>query len=322
MGQGGHFSADTSSELLRNQPSITNTEELARSLMESLDITQICLDLLGELKAAQGSGAPTPCKAVRKEYLVCLQCRRRLMGSCPHRSEPTAAEQDLPVLAAILYSVDLLVHEEDLQLELGLGFELAIGGEPLYVWEITQRLPEIAPERCCEECNAPLPGSSGNSESLQALFPVLRALGTPKGPMRPARQDARAPPARQTWTQYGDAGSADLQPAGQGESLPSLAPTGPLPSWAQPPSREALDRLRRVGMEPLPWVGYKGLGQGLSLQRIRQACSKLKTRVRRSVRAKPCWSSAPSGAGEGDQTLPFHLRFKVDALFHAMAMEA
>ncbi|KAM6270327.1 uncharacterized protein M6G45_002473 [Spheniscus humboldti] len=226
------------------------------------------------------------------------------------------------MLAAILYSVDLLVHEEDLQLELGLGFELAIGGEPLYVWEITQRLPEIAPERCCEECNAPLPGTSGNSESLQALFPVLRALGTTKGPTRPARQDARAPPARRTWTHCGDTSSADVQPAGQGESLPSLASTGPLPLWAQPPSREALDRLRRVGMEPLPWVGYKGLGQGVSLQRIRQSWSKLKTSVRRSVGAERGWSSAPNGAAEGDQTLPFHLRFKVDALFHAMAMEA
>ncbi|KAM6270355.1 uncharacterized protein M6G45_002500 [Spheniscus humboldti] len=282
MGQGGNFSADTSSELLRNQPSITNMEELARSLMESLDVTQICLDLLGELKAAQDSGAPTLCKAVRKEYLVCLQCRRRLMGSCPHRSEP-AAEQDLPMLAAILYSVDLLVHEEDLQLELGLGFELAIGGEPLYVWEITQRLPEIAPERCCEECNAPLPGTSGNSESLQALFPILRALGTTKGPTRPASH---------SWSR----GKRRFQKSGTGANKKGRIRPAQGTLYTEHPRRQ-------VGQD-------------------RQSWSKLQTKVRRSVGAERGWSSAPNGTTEGDQTLPFHLRLKVDALFHATAVEA
>jgi len=64
-GQGGHCSADTSSELLRNQPSITTMEELARSLMESLDITELCLALLGQLKGKQPSQAPVFCGAVR-----------------------------------------------------------------------------------------------------------------------------------------------------------------------------------------------------------------------------------------------------------------
>ena len=106
-----------------------------------------------------------------------------------------------------------------------------------------------------------------------------------------------------------------------------MVPTWPLPPWAQPPSPAALDRLRKVGMEPLPLVGYKGLGQGISLQRIWQSWSKLKSSVRSSIRAE--WgqlriagTSAPSGATEGDQTLPLDLRFKVDALFHAMVMEA
>ncbi|XP_072711585.1 uncharacterized protein [Ciconia boyciana] len=193
--QGGNVSADTSSELLRNQPSITNMEELARSLMESLDITQICLDLLGKLKETQPSTAPVLCGDVKKEHLVCPQCRRCLVGSCPHYSEPMA-EQELPVLAAFLHTVDILVHEEDLQLEVGLGFELAVGGEPGYVWEITQRLPEIAPERCCKDCKAPLPRSPGESEGSQPFFPVLRAQGAAAGEMGAARQDARAPPAR------------------------------------------------------------------------------------------------------------------------------
>ncbi|KAM7119525.1 uncharacterized protein J5F26_003675 [Ciconia maguari] len=324
--QGGNVSADTSSELLRNQPSITNMEELARSLMESLDITQICLDLLGELKETQPSTAPVLCGDVKKEHLVCPQCRRCLVGSCPHYSEPMA-ERDLPVLAAFLHTVDILVHEEDLQLEVGLGFELAVGGEPGYVWEITQRLPEIAPERCCKDCKAPLPRSPGESEGSQPFFPVLRAQGAAAGEMGAARQDARAPPARQAGTEGRDSSSAGLPPAGQGESLPSLAPTQPLPPRAQPPSPTALDRLRRVGMKPLPWVGYKGLGQGLGLQRISQAWCKLKARVQSSVGAKWAWlweaeSSAPDGTTEEDQKLPFDLRFKVEALFRAMAMEA
>ena len=326
MDQGGNVSADTSSELLRNQPSITNMEELARSLTESLDITQICLDLLGKLKETQPSTAPVLCGDVKKEHLVCPQCRRCLVGSCPHYSEPMA-EQELPVLAAFLHTVDILVHEEDLQLEVGLGFELAVGGEPGYVWEITQRLPEIAPERCCKDCKAPLPRSPGESEGSQPFFPVLRAQGAAAGEMGAARQDARAPPARQAGTEDRDRSSAGLPPAGQGDSLPSLAPTQPLPPWAQPPSPTALDRLRRVGMKPLPWVGYKGLGQGLGLQRISQAWCKLKARVQSSVGAKWAWlweaeSSAPDGTTEEDQTLPFDLRFKVEALFRAMAMEA
>ena len=326
-GQGGNCRAASSSQLHRNQPSVANMEELARSLMESLDIMQICLDLLGKLKIPLQSSAPTLRRAMRKEYRVCLQCCRCLTGSCPHCSEP-AAEQALPTLAVILHAVDMLVHEKDIQLELGLGFELAVGGEPVYVWEITQRLPKTAGwEERCEECNAPLPRSPGDSESSQASFPVLRAQGTPKGQRRPARQEARAPPARQTWTKCSDTSRAGLQPAGQGESLPTVVPTWPLPPWAQPPSPAALDRLRKVGMEPLPLVGYKGLGQGISLQRIWQSWSKLKTSVRSSVRAERgqlriAGTSAPSGTTEGDQTLPLDLRFKVDALFHAMVMEA
>ncbi|KAM6138251.1 dynein regulatory complex protein 1 [Phoenicopterus ruber ruber] len=316
--RGGNVSAASSSELLGNLPSVASMED-PRSLADSLDITQICLDLLGKLKEMQDSSAPILPEAMRKEFLVCLRCRRCLTGSCPHCCEP-AAEQDLPTLAVVLSAMDILVHEEDLQLQVVLGFELAVGGQLLYTWEKTQCLPEMAFERC-EECNAPLPRSPGESESLQASFPTFGAQGTAKGQLSLARQDARAPPARQARAKCSDTGSADLP------SLPSLAPTWPLPPWAQPPSPMALDRLRRAGTEPLPWVGYKGLGQGLSLQRICQSWSKLKTGVRRSVGAEQGWlcmagSSAPSGPTEGDQMLPFDLRFKVDALFHAMVMEA
>ncbi|KAM9616586.1 uncharacterized protein ACIBXB_020718 isoform 1-T1 [Morphnus guianensis] len=313
VGRRGSSSAASSSELLRSQPSIANMEELARSLMESLNITQICCNLLGKLNIAQDSSTPVLCGATWEEYPVCLQCRRCLTGSCPHCSQP-AAEPDLPTLAVTLCAVDMLVHEEDLQLELALGFELAISGEPVYVWEITQRLPKIAPERCCEECNAPLPRSPGDGKGSRASFPVPRSPGTPAGQMRLGRQDARAPPARQTGAKGGDTSRADLQPAGRGESVPAVVPTWPLPPWAQPPPPTALDRLRRVGLEPLPLVGYKGLRQGVGLQRIWQSWCKVKSSVRGSL--------APKGTTEGDPELPFHLRFQVNALFHAMAMEA
>ncbi|GAB0185228.1 hypothetical protein GRJ2_000988100 [Grus japonensis] len=296
-------------------------EELTRSVMESLDITQICLDLLHMLKATQDDGAETLCEAVKKEYLVCLQCHRFFTGSCPHCSQP-AAEEDLPTLAAVLYAMNLLVREEVSQLELRLGLELAVGGEPLHAWEVTWLLPQMAPERCCRACKAPLPRSPGDSEGSQAWLPVLGAQGPPKGQAGPARQDAR-----QAWAKRWAAGSAALQPAVPGESVPGLGPVWPLPPWAQPPPSRALDRLQRAGREPLPWVGYKGLGQGPRLQHAWQSWAKLKTSVRRGVRDEQgrAWrggSSAPSGTPTGDRALPFDLRFKVDALFHSMVMEA
>ncbi|XP_029892691.1 uncharacterized protein LOC115350834 [Aquila chrysaetos chrysaetos] len=301
----GNSSAASSSG---RQPSVANMEELARSLMESLNITQICRNLLGKLNIAQDSSAPVLCGATWEEYPVCLQCRRCLTGSCPHCSQP-AAEQDLPTLAVTLCAVDMLVHEEDLQLELVLGFELAISGEPVYVWEVTRRLPKIAPERCCEECNAPLPRSPGDGKGSRASFPVPGSPGAPAGQMRPGRQDAR-----QTGAKCSDISRADLRPAGPWDSVPAMVPTWPLPPWAQPPPPGALDRLRRVGLEPLPLVGYKGLQQGVRLQRIRQSWCQVKSSVRGSL--------APKGTTEGDPRLPFHLRFQVNALFHAMAMEA
>ncbi|XP_069661544.1 uncharacterized protein [Haliaeetus albicilla] len=132
--------------------------------------------------------------------------------------------------------------------------------------------------------------------------------------MRLGRQDARAAPARQAGAKGGDTSSADLQPARRGESVPTVVPTWPLPPWAQPPPPMALERLRRVGLEPLPLVGYKGLQQGVTLQRIRESWCKVKSSVRESLE--------PKGTMEADPKLPFHLRFQVDALFHAMAMEA
>ncbi|XP_049675024.1 uncharacterized protein LOC126046533 isoform X1 [Accipiter gentilis] len=308
VGQRGNFSAASRSG---SQPSVANMEELARSLMESLNIAQICRNLLRKLNIPRDSSAPVLCGAMREEYPVCLQCRRCLTGSCPHCSQPVA-EQDLPTLAVTLCTVDMLVHEEDLQLEVGLGFELAINGELLYAWEITQRLPKIAPERCCEECSAPLPRSLRDSKGLRASFPVPRFSGIAAGQMRLGRQDARAPPARHAGAK--DTSRADLQPARRGESVPTVVPTWPLPPWAQPPPPTALERLRRVGLEPLPLVGYKGLRQGVRLQRVRKSWCKVKSSVRGRL--------APKGTMEADPKLPFHLRFQVDALFHAMAMEA
>ncbi|XP_074720666.1 uncharacterized protein LOC141941592 [Strix uralensis] len=85
VGRGGNVGAATSSELLRKQPSSSDSdmEELATSLLESLGMTHVCCDLLSKLK-----GEARDSKDIRKEYATCLECRRCLTGSCPHRSEP------------------------------------------------------------------------------------------------------------------------------------------------------------------------------------------------------------------------------------------
>ncbi|XP_042658982.1 uncharacterized protein LOC122154491 isoform X1 [Tyto alba] len=302
--QGGNVSAATSLELLPNQPSLDSVEELATSLMESLDMAQLCRDLLGKLKESVNCNAATPCKDVRQEYVVCLQCRQCLTCCCLYCSE-AAADQHLPTLATILHSVDLLVHEEEVQVEVGLCFELALGGELFHGWEVTQRFPEIPPERCCQECGAPLPKSPGHGESSWPAVPNPSAQGTAKGPE----------------------GGADLQPAGPGVPLPTAVPTWPLPPWAQPPSPEALDQLQNAGMEPLPSVGYRAGEQGLSLKCFRRCCAKLKDKLQRCVATECCClmvegSVAPSGAAEEDQTLPLESLFTADTLCHHTGIEA
>ncbi|CAM9931157.1 unnamed protein product [Bubo scandiacus] len=117
-------------------------EKLATSLMESLGMTHVCCDLVRKMKEARDG------EDIRKEYATCLECRRCLTGSCPHRSEPLS-ERDLPTLAAILHSVDLLVHEEELQLQLGMGFELVLAGETIY--GLGQRL-SLKLKRLCHMC--------------------------------------------------------------------------------------------------------------------------------------------------------------------------
>ena len=197
VGQRANVTADTTSALLRSPPSITNRDELARCLIQSLDINRICLNMFWKLKKAQHSTAAVLYGDVREEYLVCLQCRRCPVGSCPHHREP-AAEEDLPVLAIILHTAHILRYEETKQLEMGLGFELTMAGDLLYMWDRTQRIPEIAPERCCEVCNVPLPRSPGDGERSQASFPALRAQGTQRGPLltlpkAPSLRDALGP---------------------------------------------------------------------------------------------------------------------------------
>ncbi|XP_074942519.1 uncharacterized protein LOC142054196 isoform X4 [Phalacrocorax aristotelis] len=325
VGQRANVTAETTSALLRSPPSITNRDELARCLIQSLDINRICLNMVRKLRKAQHSTAAVLYGDMREEYLVCLQCRRCLVGSCPHYSKP-AAEEDLPVLAIILHTAHILRYEEIEQLEMGLGFELTMAGDLLYMWDRTQRIPEIAPERCCEVCNVPLPRSPGDSGSSQPSLPTFRAQATPHGDMRPSPQKARAPPARQPGTDCGDASTAELQLAGQGQPLPSPAPMRPLPSWAQPLSPAALDRLRRVAMEPLPCVEHRGLGRGVSLQCIRRAWYRLKSSVRRSLEDEQgcLWaagSSADNGTTEGERTVPFDLQFQGDALLHTMEVE-
>ncbi|OPJ81235.1 hypothetical protein AV530_009680 [Patagioenas fasciata monilis] len=293
-------------------------EELSRSLMDSLDIISICYDLMEELKeASRNSRTPVLHKSTSREYLVCLQCRRCLTSSCPHCSEPKE-QQDLLVLVVILHRLDMMMVKGKLvEMDLELKFELVVCGETVYTWERTQVLPEAAPEMSCKDCDRSLPTSS---KCLKVPHPVLR---TPQGQMGLDGQDTRATSEQQLWTKRSGAGSADLQPAGQGASLhsavpmqprspgdsetsqvscpilstqgtpegqaglgekdrraaPDLQPAGqgdslpgavtkyPWPPWAQPLSRAALERLRRAGLEPLPPVWFKDLGPALSLQR-------------------------------------------------------
>ncbi|XP_064911547.1 uncharacterized protein LOC110356082 isoform X2 [Columba livia] len=309
--------AASTRQLPRNRHSIGNMEELSRSLVDSLDIISICYDLMEELKeTSQNSRTPVLHKSKSREYLVCLRCRRCLTSSCPHCDEP----EDLPVLVVILHRLDMMMVEGKLvEMDLELKFELFFCGEMVYTWERMQVLPESAPEMSCKDCDHSLPTSLWGSECLKVPHSVLR---TPQGQMGPDGQDTRAAPEQQLWTERSDAGSADLQPAGQGGSLhsavstrsrspgdsetsqvscpilstqgtpegqiglgkkdtraaPDLQPAGqgeslpsavtkyPWPPWAQPLSRAALERLRRAGLEPLPAVWFKDLGPALSLQ--------------------------------------------------------
>ncbi|XP_074787303.1 uncharacterized protein LOC141973083 [Athene noctua] len=319
VGRDGNVGAATSSELLRSQPSSSHSsdlEELATSLMESLGGTRVCCDLLGKLKEARDRGAPSASQDIRKEYATCLECRRCLTGSCPHRSEPLP-ERDLPTLAAILHSVDLLVHREELQLELGMGFELVLAGETVYVWQRTHRFPEIPPERCCKKCSAPLPRSLWASESSQAPSPVLSAPGAAQGQMRAAGQDAGAPPARDREAK----GSAELQPAARGESPPPTVPVCTLADMAQTPSSAAPARVSSAVGLAQPSERHEGLGQRLSrkLKRLCHVCATLRDELESCFDCE-CFlkwmegSSAPSGTARGDKALPGDHQFQAKAL--------
>ncbi|KAM9563617.1 uncharacterized protein ACIB01_006218 isoform 1-T1 [Guaruba guarouba] len=296
MDEGGNLSA----ELLRNQPSI------ARSLVESLNLTQICFDLLDELQNILDSGAPLPRKAIRKVYLVCLKCCQYLTSSCPHHSK-SAAEQSLPVLAANLVTLDLVMHRGNPQLQLGLGIELAVGGQLVYMEKINHWIPEgDICEGCCDECHKPLPRSPGDGEDLQASFFDLSDQGTPAAHPRLDRQNKGAP----KHTKGGNTSSANL---------PSMDPMWCQPPWAWAPYPLALDRLHRAGMEPLPAVDYKGLDQRLRVQCFRELWAKLKKSVRSSILASS-GSSAPTGTTDGEQETPSKLWYQPVEQFDAMPM--
>ncbi|XP_064911597.1 uncharacterized protein LOC110364792 isoform X1 [Columba livia] len=220
-GPGGRSCADSSSELPRNRHSIGNMEELSRSLMDSLDMTKVCHDLMEEPKATSlKSTTPALCKSKSREYLVCLQCRRCVTSGCPHCSEPEE-QQDLPVLVVIPHGYYLVVAKgQVVEMKLELKFELVISGKPVYTWEKDQLLSKTDPETCHMDRNKPI--SLWGSKSSKAPHPVLR---TPQGQMGLDGQDMRASPGQQSWTERSDADSADLQPAGQGGSLPSAVST-------------------------------------------------------------------------------------------------
>ncbi|XP_065486515.1 uncharacterized protein LOC135986479 [Caloenas nicobarica] len=357
-GPGGHSQADSSSELPRNQPSIGNVEELSRSLMDSLDIIAVCHDLMEELKeTSQNRRTPALRKSKSREYPVCLQCRRCVTSSCPHCSEPEE-QQDLPVLVIILHRLDMMMVKGKLvEMDLELNFELLIAGEPVYTWEKMQVLPDTDSETCYRDCDGSLPISLRGSKSSKAPHPVLK---TPQGQMGPAGQDTWASPGQQPWTKRSDASSADLQPAGQGESLPTRVPTQArspgdsetsqvsCPSLRAPGAPEGQTRpankdtraaphlqlagqgvslptmfppegLCRAGLEPLPPMGYKGLGQGLGLQCVQHSWATM-TRNIGATLGYLCIAGSlePTGIAEWEQIVQLDLQCRADALLRNM----
>ncbi|XP_031459775.1 uncharacterized protein LOC116235643 isoform X2 [Phasianus colchicus] len=67
----------------------------------------------------------------------------------------------------------------------------------------------------------------------------------------------------------------------QGESsLPTTAPVWPLPPWAQPIPPDALERLQRAGVEPMPQVEYRGLGHSSTTQCLLCFWWKMKSKVK------------------------------------------
>lgn len=206
--QGGTSSPAASSELHGNLPSTSSMEDLSRFLMESLDTTQICFGLLAKMGKNNDRGAQRARGGYRSEYLICMQCCQCLDDNCPHHSSSSAATA---TLTALLYSLDVVVQEEEVKLKVGLLFELSNGGKTLHTWGKNVWLPKrCGSEEHCEECGEPLPRS-------------LKEWG--------------------------------MQ---QGGSLLTTAPVWPLPPWAQPIPPDALERLRRAGMEPMPQVEYRG----------------------------------------------------------------
>ncbi|XP_021247726.1 uncharacterized protein LOC110396429 isoform X1 [Numida meleagris] len=154
--QGGTWGPAASSELLGNPPSTDSMEDLSRSLMQSLDTTKICLGLLAKMEKNNGSGAGEARGGWRSEHSVCVRCRRCLDDSCPHHSG-SAATTAMGTVTASLCSLGVVVRVEEVQLHVGLRFELSVGGKTLHTWEKTVRLPKrCGSEEYCEECGEPL----------------------------------------------------------------------------------------------------------------------------------------------------------------------
>ncbi|XP_019468898.1 uncharacterized protein LOC104910020 isoform X2 [Meleagris gallopavo] len=230
--QEGTSSPATNSELPRNSPSTSSMKDLCRSLMESLDTTQICLSLLAKMEKNNGSSAQRAHEGYRSKYPVCMQCCRCLDNSCPHHSSSSDTTATA-MLTALIFSLDVVVQEEKVKLKVGLLFNLSVSGKTLHAWGKNVWLPKrCGSEEYCEECGDPLPRSPQN------------------------------------WGMQ------------QGESLPTTAPVWPLPPWAQPIPPDALERLQRAGMEPMPQVEYRGLGHSSTVQCLLCFWWRMKSKVK------------------------------------------
>ncbi|XP_066851309.1 uncharacterized protein [Anser cygnoides] len=317
-GHEGRTFVSTSSEFSRIQPSVMDMQEISRSLMESLDTREICLDLLGKMNEIKETDAQDLRRALNKVFPICLKCRRCLTSSCPHHSK-TAATHAVPTLTIFIHSLDILVYEEEMKLKVGLGFELAVFGKVVHEWKKIMELPkttgneECCEECCeecgeeyCEECGEPLPRDTQEGSSLQK---------------RPSRKEERDPKANQRGTHSTVARSVALHGAGQGDSLHTPDPMWPLPPWAQPPSPDALDRLQRAGMEPLPQVIYMGLGQCGLVQCLRRSWGRIKNRAWRNTRRTTIWLQKGKNLGRAGPTAGDQLTsLEMTALSHTMSI--
>ena len=272
--------------------------------MESLNLKEICQDLLRKLNEINEGDTQELDRALNMVFPICLKCRQCVTSSCPHQRKSSATDV-VAMLTIFIHTLDILLLEQEIKLKVELGFELSVCGKVVHKWKKNMELPDPAGneeccEECCEVCGEPLPKDTQEESSL------------PNGHLK--RQSRK----EQCGTQSTVARPVAAHGVGQGKSLHTPDPMWPLPPWSQPPAPDALDRLQKAGMEPLPQVAFMGLGQCGLMQCLRRSWGRMNTRVLRNIR-KTAWirkqkNLGLSGPMAGERKMPFD----ISVLHHTM----